>query len=986
MQRRSLSENLIVIPTISSSSELSSNQTPSDFYNKPEEIKIGFMNIRSLSTKALLVQDLIVEHRIDFLGLCETWLKPDVYLPLNEATPPNYVNSQLARESKKGGGVAQISNSKLVLRPKSSYTFSSFEVLAFSSSAHIKQRDHGIADSFFLAIIYRPPGPYSIFMDEFSEFAADVVTHSDNVLLIGDFNIHVNNSSDSLAKAFLSIMDTFGFKQHVQQPTHTGGNTLDLILTRGVEITDLCVSPYTSALSDHCLLTFQVVVSCPRDDRQATYSCRRITPATTIAMADKLPLLLAPLADFRGSVVSLTDGFNIALSSAIDSVAPLVVKKRKGKRPAPWFNGDTRTLKQNCRKLERKWRSSKLEVFYLAWHDSLLSYKTALTNSRNAYFSSVINLNKNNPKFLFDTVKELTQKQPDKMNSSLTASNFLEFFEHKIESIRKVIDASLTGHPDYSGLPPHILPETKFQQFNIISLAELEKITQASKPTTCMLDPLPTKVFKELFPTVGMAMLNIMNLSLSTGIVPPSFKSAVVKPLLKKPGLDPEALSSYRPISNLPFLSKVLERIVAGQIINHLTVHNLFEPFQSGFRTLYSTETAVTRVVNDLLLNMDSNASSMLVLLDLSAAFDTIDHSILLYRLENYVGIKGTALRWFRSYLTDRTQVVVCKDSKSKYCNLSFGVPQGSVLGPLLFAIYMLPLGDIIRHYGISFHCYADDTQIYIPIGSKDSPEIQKVESCLTAIKTWMSQNYLQLNMGKTEMIIIGPKHKQTKFENVSLCLEGSTISQSPCVKNLGVLLDPLLSFNQHVKSITKIAFFHLRNIAKIRPMLSTADAETLIHAFISSRLDYCNALFSGLPSSTTKSLQLVQNAAARLLTRTRKFDHITPILTSLHWLPINARSDFKVLLLTYKTLHGSAPSYLKDLIIPYCPSRPLRSSGVGLLSIPKVNKKSAGNRAFSYRAPFLWNSLPPAIREANSPDIFKARLKTHLFSLAFGC
>ena len=182
-----------------------------------------------------------------------------------------------------------------------------------------------------------------------------------------------------------------------------------------------------------------------------------------------------------------------------------------------------------------------------------------------------------------------------------------------------------------------------------------------------------------------------------------------------------------------------------------MTVHQLFEPFQSGFRALYSTETAVTRVVNDLLLAIDNNTSSMLVLLDLSAAFDTIDNSILLHRLEHYVGIKGTALRWLRSYLTDRTQVVVCKESKSKSYNLRFSVPQGSVLGLLLFAIYMLPLGDIIRRYGINFHCYADETDIYIPIRSYDSPEIQKVESCLIAIKKWMSQNSLQLNTAKTK-------------------------------------------------------------------------------------------------------------------------------------------------------------------------------------------------------------------------------------------
>ena len=169
--------------------------------------------------------------------------------------------------------------------------------------------------------------------------------------------------------------------------------------------------------------------------------------------------------------------------------------------------------------------------------------------------------------------------------------------------------------------------------------------------------------------------------------------------------------------------------------------------------------------VNDLLLTMDSNASSLLVLLDLSAAKtqSTIDHSILLDCLMNIMLASKASLLWFRSYLTNRMQFVLCEDSQSKHCNLSFGLPQGSVLGPLLFAIYMLPLSDIIHSYGISFHCYADDTQMYIPIGSNDS-QIQ-VESCLTAIKRWMSQNYLQLNTGKTELIVIGPKQQQTQLE-----------------------------------------------------------------------------------------------------------------------------------------------------------------------------------------------------------------------------
>ena len=196
-------------------------------------------------------------------------------------------------------------------------------------------------------------------------------------------------------------------------------NTAELVLTRVVDISDLMVSPYTSALSDHFLLTFQVVVSCPCEDQQATFSCRRITPTTITVMADKLPHSLAPLCNYRGSVEFLTDDLNNALSAAIDSVVPLMIKKQSLKKPAPWFNAETGTLKRSCRILERKWHSTKLEIFHPAWHNRLLTYKGALTTARNAYFSSIINRNRNKPKFIFVPVKSLTQKQIQSIGSTL---------------------------------------------------------------------------------------------------------------------------------------------------------------------------------------------------------------------------------------------------------------------------------------------------------------------------------------------------------------------------------------------------------------------------------------------------------------------------------------------------------------------------------------------------------------------------------------
>ena len=214
--------------------------------------------------------------------------------------------------------------------------------------------------------------------------------------------------------------------------------------------------------------------------------------------------------------------------------------------------------------------------------------------------------------------------------------------------------------------------------------------------------------------------------------------------------------------------------------------------------------------------------------------------------------------------------------------------------------------------------------------------------------------------------------------------LDGITLASSTTVRNLGVIFDQDLSFNSHIKQTSRTAFFHLRNITKIRRILSKTDAEKLIHAFVTSRLDYCNSLISGCPNKSIKTLQLIQNAAARVLTGTRKRDHISPVLASLHWLPVKFRIEFKILLLTYKALHGQAPSYLQELIVPYYPTRTLRSLNAGLLVVPIVSKSRTGARAFSYQAPLQWNQLPVVVREADTLSTFKSRLKTFLFDKAY--
>ena len=374
--------------------------------------------------------------------------------------------------------------------------------------------------------------------------------------------------------------------------------------------------------------------------------------------------------------------------------------------------------------------------------------------------------------------------------------------------------------------------------------------------------------------------------------VPDSMKQALVTPLLKKDDLDPEVLKNYRPVSNLSFFSKVLERVVAARLTNYMTINQLHEPMQSAYRACHSTETALVRVQNDILRTLDQGGAAILVLLDLSAAFDTIDHSILLSRMESALGVKGSALQWFKSYLLGRKQRIKINDHFSENQEILWSVPQGSVLGALLFLIYIIPLAQLIR--------YADDTQLCLSFKKTSDNaivkrEILNLEKCLCDISVWMSQNKLKLNNDKTEIILFGSKKHLAELNIKSLSVAGTDVSvASEPVRNLGAMFDSQLIMAPHVKSVVKKSSFHLRNIGKARRVLTEDATKRVMQSLVMSRLDYCNALLIGIKQDLIAKRQRLQNSAARIVSRTRKYEHITPVLIKLHWLPIKFRIQFK--------------------------------------------------------------------------------------------
>ena len=302
------------------------------------------------------------------------------------------------------------------------------------------------------------------------------------------------------------------------------------------------------------------------------------------------------------------------------------------------------------------------------------------------------------------------------------------------------------------------------------------------------------------------------------------------------------------------------------------------------------------------------------------------------------------ALRWFKSYFQDRTQTVQIGSSTSEPVTLKYGVPQGSVLGPILFTMYTTPLGNIIRNHNLDFHLYADDTQLYISCKPCDSisrqTAISQFEACISDIKTWMTNNLLKLNDDKTELIIVTTSETTSRQEDIVINIGDSPIAPSmEPPRNLGVLFDSTCCLNDHVNKICKNINYQLYSIRKIRKYLDKPTTEKMINSAVTSRLDYCNSLLYGINRYLVSQLQGCQNNAARIVSLRRKYDHITPVLKDLHWLPVEYRINYKILLLAYKAQHGMAPPYLSSLLSPYKPGRSLRSEGKHLLTTPRYNQ-----------------------------------------------
>ena len=531
-----------------------------------------------------------------------------------------------------------------------------------------------------------------------------------------------------------------------------------------------------------------------------------------------------------------------------------------------------------------------------------------------------------------------------------------------------------------ASLSQNFLPDSTSFSFKTVSEEEVKKCVQSISTKAIGSDNLSLEMILPVLDVIAPVVTHIINFSLSCNVFPSQWKNAYVIPLPKTS--NPTAITDYRPISILPILSKVLETIVHNQLYSFLSSNNLLCPYQSGFRSFHSTVGALLNISEDIRCALDNTKLTVMVLLDFSNAFNSVDFDILLATLRA-VNIPSTVLNWFHSYLLGRRQCVKANDNTSSWLDLTAGVPQGGVLSPLLFSIFINNISKVISS---PYHLYADDLQLYRHGYLHELPEtIAFINKDLAAIQEWAKSFGLSVNPKKSQAIIISSSRLGSKisWNSVpSILYSGFQIPYYDRVRNLGLIFDSNMTWAPHINDLSKRMHFSYHSLKRLQYFLPHKTKIMLAQSLLLPILDYADVCYLDVTEELLNKLERLQNLAIRFIYGLRKYDHVSQFRAQLDWLPIRLRRDMHILSLLFKILnYPNFPSYLRSRfnILP-TPTRSRRSCVIPTLDIPKSNTKFF-QKSFSVYAASLWNKLPKSIQRSPSIVTFKSQLKKYLLA-----
>ena len=724
------------------------------------------------------------------------------------------------REDKRGGGTAIIYKDNLKVKPgKASCTrFQSFEF----SYVYLTIK---ITKILLLNVYRKQEVPCKTFCQEVEQLIDSLFDTAEVLMIVGDFNVWIDEEGNAEAKQLETIMSAYGLSQLVRYPTIKSGHTLDqLYINEEQLIPEVRVCTNTFGIStDH----FPVITKIPcveEEDTKETVTYRPIKKMEIEPFKTDLERLVKEVVESEDNFETAYEKYKTSAGKLLDTHCPEETRVIRKHNQPMWMDKEYKDARAKRRTLERLWKKNKQESDYLSYVEQRKVCAQLSIAKQETFYAKAIDSSANKQKSLFEVVDKLLDKKdarllPTHTDATALANDFNKYYIQKIDKLRESIPPSTANEvPRVSNFEG-----VKLEMFAPTNAEEVREILADSGIKTSCEDPLPVGVLKQVIDETTPALVELVNESLTEGSMD-GIKSSVIDPLLKKLDLDPEVHKNYRPVNNLVFLSKLIERIVDRRINEHMETNNLFNDKAFAYKKHHSTETMMLGVVNDVLKGFDEDKCTVMMFLDLSAAFDTIDIDKLVVILSEEIGLSGVALQWCKSFLTNRTQRVKINGEFSEEMIVKYGSVQGSVLGPKFFNIYARSQPKIFQESGFVTSSFADDSNGMKTFSICFQYNILKndVENCINNIVHWSNMLCLKINPDKTEIILFHPKSLSHRVVIKGTFIGKECIRHSKEVKNVGVWLDEHLKFDKHVNKIISQCYKLLKDIGRIRSVLST--------------------------------------------------------------------------------------------------------------------------------------------------------------------
>ncbi len=816
--------------------------------------------------------------------------------------------------------------------------------------------------SILLGLFYRPPSASTSF-DALDQAMDEIpIHHRKSVVLIGDFNIDLL-ADGLLSPGHCSLADfaaKHNLSQAVTEPTRVSNNTstlIDHVYVSNIALLRSCCTVPPLASSDHrsVLVSLTWTQALVRKVRRLVW---KYSAADYEGASNELAIVPPPTfstTDIDQHWYQWKDRFLAAMSRHIPS------RKVVTRRCLPWLSQEIRIL---INKRDRLFRKAKQTVSRSVWEAFRKSRNRAVSALRSAkrQFYNHLSTNVKTPKQFWSVYRSLSPNRHRLPALMTNGSTSVECAQAKCELLNSHFAASFTGSGPISDTTVCISP-------NLSSVAcdngdVLKAISSLPSVTASGPDGISSRMLKGTADVISHSLSNLFNLSLVEGVVPSSWKLSNITPVFKAG--DPKLVSNYRPISLLSLPSKLLERIIHNKLMPYLLSNSILSQNQFGFRPASSTQEALISATGDWHRHLDSKKNVAAVFFDLSKAFDTVPHHGLLKALSK-IGIVGSLHRWFTSYLTSRRQQVVLDGCSSSRVPVTSGVPQGSILGPLLFSIYVNPIALLPLSSMSRLLLYADDILLYKPISS--AADVTTFQADIDSVCEWISTAGLKLNASKTKLLVVT---RQKDSPSIQLSANGTHINQVKSVLYLGVTLCQDMSFSAHIHNVCLKAKSQLGLLHRLFHKASPVALNQLYKSLVLPTLDYCSSLWDPYYEVHIKRLESVQKFAARLVSKRWQAPH-DQLLKSLRWEHLALRRKKQKVLLCHRILRGG--SLIPSTSFTPHPSLQLRHTNSQPLFCPHVRSRGHLSSFFVSVVP-LWNSISPSIMSFFMSLSFKSRLK----------